>query len=263
MQIALDGRRALVTGSTAGIGLSIATQLSAAGAHVIVNGRSADKVEETIAEIAALTGGAVSGMAADVTDAGGASALIAAFPDVDILVNNAGRYTPVPFFESSDADWLSAYSVNVVSAVRLARAYLPAMLARRAGRVIFVSSDNALTSPDGVADYAAAKAALLSVSRSVAKLARGTAVTVNSVLPGATLSRTVAEMVDGAAAQAAISPREALDGYVRTAIPGSLIERGLMPQEIAHMVVYLCSDLASATTGAALRVDGGAVDSIV
>lgn len=263
MYISLEGQTALVTGSTAGIGRAIAEQLSAAGAHVIVNGRDAAKVDAVVAEIAVATGGSLAGVAADVTDAAGTAALIAALPQVDILVNNAGRYQPVDFLTSSDRDWRDAYEVNVVSAVRLTRAYFGGMLERKRGRVIFLSSDNALISPEGVADYSAAKAALLSVSRTLAKLARGTAITVNAVLPGATLSRNVSSFVESAAAEAGITPREALDRFVREALPTSLIERGLMPQEVANMVTYLCSSLGSGTTGSALRVDGGSVDSII
>lgn len=263
MNISLKGQTALVTGSTAGIGRAIAEQLSEAGAHVIVKGRDAQKVDMAIAEIAAATGGSLTGVAADVTDAAGAAALVAAVPQVDILVNNAGRYRAVDFLTGTDDDWRDAYDINVISAVRLTRAYFAAMLERGRGRVIFLSSDTALISPEGVADYSAAKAALLSVSRTLAKLARGTAVTVNTVLPGATLSRNVSALVEGAAADAGITPGEALDRFVREAFPTSLIERGLMPQEVANMVTYLCSPLASGTTGSALRVDGGSVDFII
>ncbi len=263
MQISLEGQIALVTGSTAGIGRSVAEQLCAAGAHVIVNGRNKATVDNAVAAIHALTGGTVTGVAADVTDAQGARTLVASVPQVDILVNNAGRFLQTDFFASRDEDWRSAYDINVVSAVRLSRAYFPGMLDKKRGRIIFLSSDNALISPESVIDYSAAKAALLSVSRSLAKLARGTAVTVNVVLPGATLSRTVSSFMEGSAEKSGISPGEALDDFVREAFPTSLIERGLMPAEVANMITYLCSPLASGTTGSALRVDGGSVDSII
>lgn len=264
MQINLAGRTALVTGSTAGIGRAIAEQLCEAGAQVIINGRTRSSVDRALEEIReeGFAGEAV-GAVADVGTRAGCESLVAAIPALDILVNNAGLYAPLPFFETSDEDWLDCFQINMLSAVRLARAYLPGMLARGTGRLIFVSSDNALMAPPAAIHYSAAKASLLLISRSLAKLARGTSVTVNTILPGATMSRNVAAFVEGFAAEHGLTAGQGLDLFVKTQIPDSLVERGISTAEVANMVTYLCSPLASATTGASLRVDGGAINSIV
>jgi NAD(P)-dependent dehydrogenase (short-subunit alcohol dehydrogenase family) len=200
---------------------------------------------------------------ADLADAAGAAALIAAEPAVDILVNNAGTYGPQDFFEIDDATWEHFYQLNVMSGVRLSRHYLKGMLDKNWGRVVFISSESALNVPAEMIHYGMTKTAQLAVSRGLAKLAAGTGVTVNAVLPGPTLSDGVRAMVADAAREAGSSVEDAVTEFVRTYRPSSILRRAASTEEVANMIVYVCSPQASATTGAALRVDGGVVDSIV
>jgi NAD(P)-dependent dehydrogenase (short-subunit alcohol dehydrogenase family) len=264
MHIDLSGKTALVSASTAGIGLATVTGLARAGASVIVNGRSQASVERAIAEVqASVPNAQVRGVAADLSDAAGAAALVAAAPAVDILVNNAGIFGPQPFFEIDDATWERFYQVNVMAGVRLSRHYLKGMLDKNWGRVVFVSSESALNIPADMIHYGMTKTAELAVSRGLAKLAAGSGVTVNSVLPGPTLSEGVRDMLKDAAAQSGQSVEDTMTEFVRTQRPSSILRRAASTEEVANMIVYVCSPQASATTGAALRVDGGVVDDIV
>lgn len=260
MKIDLSGKTALVTGSTLGIGLAIATGLAEAGAAVVVNGRKAEAVEAAVAALKA--SGDVSGTVADVGTAEGCAALVKAVPEVDILVNNVGIYGPGDFFETGDDVWERYFEVNVMSGVRLSRAYLPGMAARGWGRVVFLSSESALNIPADMIHYGFTKTANLSVSRGLAKRMAGTGVTVNAVLPGPTLTEGVAAMLKDAAEEAGTSVEEAAAAFVKAQRPSSIIQRAATPREVASMVVYACSREASATTGAALRVDGGVVDTL-
>lgn len=263
MQIELSGKTALVTASTAGIGLAIATGLARAGADVVVNGRHADTVDAALAAIReAVPGARVRGVAADVGNAEGCAALVAAAPAVDILVNNAGIYGPKDFFDVDDAEWTRFFEMNVMSGVRLSRAYLPAMQARDWGRVVFISSESGLNIPDDMIHYGFSKTAQLAVSRGLAKRMRGTGVTVNAVLPGPTLSEGVREMLRESAGRAGISVEAAAVEFVKAHRASSILQRPATVEEVANMVVYVCSPQASATTGAALRVDGGVVDTL-
>jgi NAD(P)-dependent dehydrogenase (short-subunit alcohol dehydrogenase family) len=263
MKIDLSGKTALVTGSTAGIGYAIAKGLAVAGAEIVLNGRGKARVEEAAAKLAkAVTGGKVRGIAADVSTASGCKELVAALPQVDILINNAGIFEPTDFFEISDEDWSRFFEVNVMSGVRLARAYLPGMLKRNWGRVVFISSESALNIPTEMIHYGMTKTAQLSISRGLAKLARGTGVTVNSVLPGPTMSEGVETFVKDLARQNGQSEAEAAGQFVKQHRPSSLLQRFASVDEIANMVVYVSSKEASATNGAALRAEGGIVDTI-
>lgn len=263
MKIDLSGKTALVTGSTAGIGHAIAKGLAAAGAAVVVNGRTQAKVDAVVATITrAVTGSKVRGVAADVATAAGCKSLVAALPEVDILINNAGIFEPKDFFDISDEDWTRFFETNVMSGVRLSRAYLQGMLKRNWGRVVFISSESALNIPKEMIQYGMTKTAQLAISRGLAELTRGTAVTVNSVLPGPTMSEGVETFVKDLARQNGQSVDDAAAKFVKQHRPTSLLERFASVDEIANMVVYVSSREASATNGAALRVDGGIVQSI-
>jgi NAD(P)-dependent dehydrogenase (short-subunit alcohol dehydrogenase family) len=261
MNIDLSGKTALVTGSTAGIGLAIAKGLAASGADVVINGRNQDKVDAAIRDLYGI-GGAVRGIAADVSSAAGCDTLVAKLPQVDILINNAGIFEPKGFFEIPDQDWSRLFDVNVMSGVRLSRAYLRGMIDRNWGRIVFISSESALNVPTEMIHYGMTKTAQLSIARGLAQLARGTGVTVNSVLPGPTMSEGVETFVKDLAKQNGESVDEAAANFVRQHRPTSLLQRFASVEEIANMVVYVASKQASATTGAALRAEGGIINSI-
>ena len=263
MNIDLKGKTALVTGSSSGIGHAIAKGLAVAGANVVVNGRTQAKVDAAVAAIAkAAPGGKIAGVAADVSTAAGCQTLVEMLPDVDILINNAGIYEPKGFFDIPDDDWSRFFEVNVMSGVRLARAYMPGMLTRNWGRIVFVSSESALNIPAEMIHYGTTKTAQLAVSRGLAEMTRGTAVTVNSVLPGPTMSEGVETFVKGLAKQNGQSVDEAATVFVKQFRPTSLLQRFATVEEIANMVVYISSKEASATNGAALRAEGGIVQTI-
>jgi NAD(P)-dependent dehydrogenase (short-subunit alcohol dehydrogenase family) len=263
MHIDLKGKTALITGSTSGIGLAVAKGLAAAGADVVVNGRTGARVETAAAAIAkALPGARLRGIAADVSTAAGCETLVAAQPQVDILINNAGIFEPKPFFEIPDDGWSRFFEVNVMSGVRLARAYLPGMLKTNWGRIVFISSESALNIPKEMIHYGMTKTAQLAVSRGLAEMTRGTAVTVNSVLPGPTMSEGVETFVKDLARQRGQSLEEAALQFVRQFRPTSLLQRFASVEEIANMVIYVASKQSSATNGAALRVEGGIVQTI-
>jgi NAD(P)-dependent dehydrogenase (short-subunit alcohol dehydrogenase family) len=263
MNIDLSGKTALVTGSTAGIGHAIAKGLAATGAGVVVNGRTQGKVDSAVAAIAkAVPGAKVRGVAADVSTAEGCKALLAALPDVDILINNAGIFEPKGFFDIPDEDWSRFYEVNVMSGVRLSRAYMPGMLKRTWGRIVFISSESALSIPKEMIHYGMTKTAQLAVARGLAELTRGTAVTVNSVLPGPTMSEGVETFVKDLARQNGQSVEEAASNFVKQHRPSSLVQRFASVEEIANMVVYVSSKEASVTNGAALRAEGGIIQTI-
>jgi NAD(P)-dependent dehydrogenase (short-subunit alcohol dehydrogenase family) len=263
MKIDLSGKTALVTGSTSGIGHAIAKGLASAGASVVVNGRTPPKVDAAAAAIAkAVPGSKVRGIAADVSTAAGCSALAASLPDVDILINNAGIFEPKGFFEIPDEDWTRFLEVNVMSGVRLSRAYMKAMLQRNWGRIVFISSESALNIPKEMIHYGLTKTAQLALSRGLAEMTRGTAVTVNSVLPGPTMSEGVETFVKYLAKQNGQSVEEAASQFVKQFRPTSLLQRFASVEEIANMVVYVSSKEASATNGAALRAEGGIIQTI-
>ncbi|QEL64823.1 hypothetical protein OTERR_13470 [Oryzomicrobium terrae] len=263
MHIDLSGKTALVTASTAGIGLAIAEGLARAGAAVVINGRHQETVDQAVAGIVArIPGAAVRGVAADVATAAGCAALVAALSQTDILVNNAGIYGPQDFFATDDAEWQRYFDTNVMSGVRLARAYLPGMAARDWGRVVFISSESAFNIPADMIHYGFSKTAQLAVSRGLAKRMAGSGVTVNAVLPGPTLSDGVKAMLQDTAREQGKSIEETARDFIKQHRPSSIIGRAATTDEVANMVVYVCSPQASATTGASLRVDGGVVDSL-
>ena len=258
MNIDLNGKTALVTGSTQGIGLAIAESLANSGARVAVNGRTPERVEEAVAKL----GSGVIGVAADVATEEGTAELLRQLPDVDMLVNNLGIFGAVPAREVTDEQWRTYFEVNVLAAVRLIRSYLPGMIERGWGRAIQIASDSALVIPEEMIHYGVSKTALLAVSRGFAKDAAGTGVTVNSVIAGPTHTAGVEEFVYQLVDKS-LPWDQAQREFMIKHRPQSLIQRLIEPDEIANMVTYLASPLASATTGGALRVDGGYVDSIV
>ncbi len=263
MDFGLKGKRALVTGSTAGIGFATAELLAREGAHVIVNGRTAPRVEAAIQKLQSLVPGAqVSGVAADAGTAAGCAAITAAHPDVDVLVNNMGIFEPKPFEQITDAEWSHFFEVNVLSGVRLSRHYAPGMRARNWGRIVFVSSESGLQIPTEMIHYGMTKTAQLSVARGLAETLAGTNVTVNSVLPGPTSSEGVGTFVSDLAKSQNTDVATVERDFFKHARPSSVIQRFATPEEVAALIVYVCSAAASATTGSALRVDGGVIRSI-
>jgi len=263
MDLEIDNRLALVSGSTAGIGYAIAETLSAEGARVIVNGRTQAGVDEAIASIEKSTGRKPLGFAGDLSQSGPAEALVRQFPGIEILVNNLGIFEPKAFEDIPDEDWRRFFDVNVLSGVRLARLCLPAMKQANWGRIVFISSESGVQIPVEMIHYGVTKTAQLAVARGLAESVAGTGITVNSVLPGPTRSRGVGDFVEALAASEKKSFEETERDFFKNARPSSLIQRFATPNEVASMVAYVVSPRASATTGAALRVDGGVVRSVV
>lgn len=268
MDLDLTGKSALVTGSTRGIGLATVKGLTAMGAAVIVNGRTQAAVDEAIAGIeTAVEGATLSGVVADVSNADGCAAVTAAFPAVDILVNNVGVYGPKPFFEIADEDWQSIFDINVMSGVRLTRHYLERMLAVGEGgegagpwgRVIFVSSEASTVVPEEMVHYGFSKGAQQVIARGAAEATKGTNVTVNSVMPGPTWVEASPKNLEKRARLQGITVEEAIERAFTQRRPTSLIQRYATAEEVANLICYLCSRAASATNGAALRVDGGII----
>ncbi len=263
MNLQLQGKRAVVTGSTAGIGLATAVALAREGAAVTVNGRTQPRVDQAVAQLRDAAGGGanVTGVAADLATAEGCDTLLRAHGDVDVLVNNMGIFEPRPFEQITDADWLRFFESNVLSGVRLSRHHLPRMLKRGWGRIVFVSSESAVQIPAEMIHYGMTKTAQVAVARGMAETTAGTGVTVNSVLPGPTKSEGVATFVNQLAEQRGVAFEEMEREFFRSARPSSLLQRFITPEEVANLIAYVCSPVASATNGAALRVDGGVVRS--
>jgi NAD(P)-dependent dehydrogenase (short-subunit alcohol dehydrogenase family) len=262
MDLGLDGKRALITGSTAGIGFATAEALAREGAHVIVNGRTQRRVDEALAKLRPVSSARIEGIAADVSGAAGCARVIEAYPELDILVNNMGIFGPKPFEEIPDAEWIRFFESNVMSGIRLSRHYVRGMRSRNWGRIVFVSSESGLQIPVEMIHYGVTKTAQLAVARGLAESLAGTSVTVNSVLPGPTASEGAVGFVAQLAASSGKSAAEVEKEFFRTARPTSLLQRFEQPGEIGAFITYLCSAQASAITGAALRADGGVVRAI-
>jgi NAD(P)-dependent dehydrogenase (short-subunit alcohol dehydrogenase family) len=265
MDLKLTGKIALVTGSTAGIGFAIAQSLAQEGAHVYVNGRTQERVDAAVAAIRSQAGdgGSVEGIVADFSSSAGAQAVIAKLPAVDVLVNNVGIFEPKPFAEIPDADWLRFFEVNVMSGVRLSRYYLAGMLKKNWGRILFISSESAVQIPAEMVHYGVTKTAQVAVARGIAESVAGTGVTVNSILAGPTESEGVGGFVEALAKQQNKSKQQVEKEFFEQARPSSLLKRFATVDEVAALASYLAGELSSATTGAALRVDGGVVRAIL
>jgi NAD(P)-dependent dehydrogenase (short-subunit alcohol dehydrogenase family) len=258
MDLQLKNKLALVTGSTAGIGYAIAKQLAAEGAKVIVNGRTAKRVDAAVKQIIEETGNKeVSGVIADFADKDQIALLISQVPEVDILINNVAIFEPKAFAEITDEDWFRFYEINVLSGIRLSRAYFDKMLQKNWGRIIFISSESAIQIPSEMIHYGMTKTAQLAIARGLAELTKGTNVTVNSVLPGPTLSEGVGGFIEGLAKDQHKTIKEVETDFFKTMRPTSIIQRFLTTDEVANMVTYLSSPLAAATNGAAIRAEGG------
>src|SRR6266436_5799307 len=264
MDLQLNDKLALVSGSTAGIGFAIANGLAREGARVIVNGRTDDRVKTAIERIRSHNAGAkLEGIAVDLGSAAGADEVVRRFPDVDVLVNNLGIFEPKPFEQISDPEWFRFFEVNVMSGVRLSRAYLPLMKKRNWGRIVFISSESGIQIPAEMIHYGVTKTAQIALARGIAETTAGTAVTVNAVLPGPTRSEGVERFVEDLAKGQGTDAARVEAEFFRTARPSSLLRRFATPEEVAAMVVYVCSPQASATNGSALRADGGVIRSIM
>jgi NAD(P)-dependent dehydrogenase (short-subunit alcohol dehydrogenase family) len=264
MDLKLTAHTALVSGSTAGIGLAIATTLAQEGATVIINGRTTERVDGAIAQIKqTVTDAKLQGVVADLGTQIGTSELFEQVPFVDILVNNLGIYGYKAFEEISDDEWMKFLEVNVISGVRLSRHYLPLMLKKNWGRIIFISSESGINIPAEMIHYGVTKTAQLALARGLAETTVGTNVTVNSVLPGPTRSEGVENFIQGLAKNQSITPEQVEKEFIKKTRPSSLIKRIATPEEVAAMVAFVASPLSSATNGAALRVDGGVVRSIL
>ncbi len=264
MDLQISGKRAVVSGSTAGIGYAIAAALAREGAVVTVNGRTQVRVDEAVRRIRADNVGAiVEGVACDLGSRVGTDKLIDVVQHTDILVNSLGIFEPKGFADIPDEDWLRFFEVNVLSGIRLCRHYLPGMVARKWGRVVFISSESAVQIPAEMIHYGVTKTAQVAVGRGLAESVAGTGVTVNSVLPGPTASEGVSSFVADMGRTRGVDAATVEREFFQTVRPSSLIKRFATPDEVASMVAYVCSGLASATTGAALRVDGGVVRAIL
>lgn len=263
MDLELTGKVAFVSGSTAGIGLAIAERLGKEGADIVINGRTEERVRVALAQIKKEVRNVdVRGIAADLGTAEGCGEVIRQLPHVDILVNNVGIFEPKPFGEITDSDWEKFFAVNVMSGVRLSRAYVPGMKERNWGRIVFISSESGLQIPPEMIHYGMTKTAQLAIARGLAETCAGTNVTVNSVLPGPTASEGVSEFVSNLASQQKKSPEEFEKEFFQHARPTSILKRFEEPAEIANVVAFVCSPLASAINGASVRADGGVVRSI-
>jgi len=264
MDLQLEGKRALVSGSTAGIGYAIAKGLAKEGATVIVNGRTQQRVDQALASLKkGGVRGKLEGLPADLGSAAGVAAATRKFPELDILVNNLSIFDPKPFEEIPDEEWIKFFEVNILSGVRLSRHYLPGMRKRNWGRVVFISSESAIQIPREMIHYGMTKTAQLAISRGLAETTVGTGVTVNTVLPGPTSSEGAMEFVGRIAKSQQKTTAEVEKDFFQNMRPTTLLQRFEAPEEVAALVTFVCSPLSSGTNGAALRVDGGVVRSIV
>lgn len=262
MIIDFTDKRILISGSTAGIGLAAAEGFLKAGGNVLINGRTDAGVETAVLRLSQF-GGRVDGFAGDLGTEEACRKLMRLHPEFDVVINNLGIFGPQDFFDTPDADWERFFQVNVMSGVRLARAYAPGMAKRRWGRIVFVSSESALNIPEDMIHYGFTKTGQLAISRGLAKRLAGTGVTVNAVLPGPTLSDGVAQMLKAEVDRTGDSLERVAADFVVSQRGSSIIRRAARVEEVANMILYVSSEQASATTGAALRVDGGVVDSLV
>ncbi len=263
MNLGLNGKTAVVSGSTAGIGFAIAATLAAEGAQVVINGRTEARVNSAMEQISKRVAGAqLRGVAADLGTAAGVEAFLKKVPEADILVNNLGIFEPKPFLEIPDSDWLRFFEVNVLSGVRLSRHFLPGMLKKKWGRVIFISSESAQHIPAEMIHYGMTKTAQVAIARGIAESVAGTGVTVNSILAGPTASEGAGQFIEGMAKQQSISLVEFEKQFFSTIRPTSLLKRFETPEEVAAVVAFVASAQAISINGSAVRAEGGVIRSI-
>lgn len=263
MDLQLAHKTAFISGSTQGIGFAIAKQLLQEGARVIINGRTKDTTEKAVQRLmAAFPAASVSGIAADFSKSNEVNNLLRSLPSIDILVNNVGIYDLKAFEDISDTDWMNMFEINVMSGIRLSRVLLPGMLERKWGRILFISSESGINVPANMIHYGMTKTAMLAVSNGLSKLTKGTEVTVNTILGGPTYSDGVAHTVEQIAQAQGISPEQMKAAIIQRTNPNSLLQRFITPEEVANLAAYLCSPLAVATNGSALRADGGVLNSL-
>lgn len=264
MDLKLSGKKALVSGSTAGIGFAIAKRFLEEGASVIINGRTLESVNSAITDLKSIyPSGDIIGVAADFSKVEDVNRLLSEVPEIDILINNAGIFEPKAFTDIPDEDWFRLFEINVMSGIRLSRFYFPKMLLKNWGRIIFISSESGVFIPEEMIHYGMTKTAQLAVSRGLAELTKGTAVTVNSILPGPTKSKGVGQFIEDLATSGNKTADEVEKEFFQNMRPTSLIQRFASVEEVADTVVYYSSPLASVTNGAAIRVEGGLVKSII
>ncbi len=264
MDLKLEGKTAFISGSTSGIGYAIANRLLTEGARVIINGRTRESVDKAVEELKLSTKKTnVSGVPADFSKVEEVNQLIEAIPDLDILINNAGIFEPISFVDIPDQDWFRLFEVNVMSGIRLSRHYFPKMLEKNWGRIIFISSESAVFIPEEMIHYGMTKTAQIAVSRGLAELTKGTGLTVNTILPGPTKSKGAGVFIGEMSKKENISPEEVEKNFFKNMRPTSLLQRFASVEEVADTVVYYASPLASATNGAAIRVEGGLIRSIL
>jgi NAD(P)-dependent dehydrogenase (short-subunit alcohol dehydrogenase family) len=264
MDLQLKDKLAFISGSTSGIGFAIAGRLLEEGARVVINGRTKESVNKSVSELKALADGSkVSGIAADFSRVEDVNNLLKELPEVDILINNAGVFAPIPFKDIPDEEWFKIFEVNVMSGVRLSRHYFPKMLEKNAGRIIFISSESAVFIPDEMIHYGMTKTAQIAVSRGLAELTKGTNITVNTILPGPTMSKGASTFISDISKKKNITPKEVEQDFFKNMRPTSLLQRFASVEEIADTVAYYVSPLASATNGASIRVEGGLIRSVL
>ncbi|MEK6153052.1 SDR family oxidoreductase [Flavobacteriaceae bacterium 3-367] len=264
MDLQLKEKTAFVSGSTSGIGFAVAKSLLQEGAHVIINGRKTKKIDEAVSSLQQETGlDTASGLQADFSDTASIAALLQNLPEIDILINNMGIYRAKSFLETTDKDWNEQFDVNVMSGVRLSRHCLPKMLARNWGRILFVSSECATLVPPDLIAYSVTKTAILSVSRGLAQLTKGSGVTVNSVVPGSTLSEGAEKFLEAAALKQGKTISEVEANFFKETRTSSLLQRFASVEEVAHTITYMASPLSAATNGAAIKIDGGSMGGIL
>lgn len=263
MELHMQGQRALVSASSGGIGYAIATALAREGVEVIINGRSEDSVNNAVAQIKdSLPDAKLLPLVADLGTAAGCQQAIESYPEIDILVNNLSLYESADFFETTDEQWQRLFDINIMSGVRLCRHYLQKMLQLKRGRILFISSESAIAPAPEMAHYSATKTMQLSIARSLAELTKGTEITVNALLPGSTRTESVISFIENVFNDKSFSAEEAEHQFMRENRPTSLLERLIRPEEIANAATFLCSPLASAFNGTAVRADGGLVRSV-
>lgn len=264
MDLKIKDKTAFISGSTAGIGYAIAERLATEGATVIINGRTQSAIDQSVEELKTTTNNSkISGIAADFTKVDEINKLLGQLPHIDILVNNTGIFEPKPFAEIPDEDWFRFFDINVMSGVRLSRHLFPKMLEKNWGRILFISSESAVSIPSEMIHYGMTKTAQIAISRGMAELTKGTGVTINSILPGPTKSRGIEGFIADMAKENNSTPAQAEQNFFKDIRPASLIQRFASVEEVADTVAYYVSPLASATNGAAIRVEGGIVKTII